>query len=52
MGIVWDSTMMQARLSLACFDAILTTVKRVRECQSHTVKQFQKLLGLMAACPT
>ncbi len=48
-GMVWDSTTMQARLSLARIESILTAVKRVREGQSLTVKQFQKLLGLMAA---
>ncbi len=49
LGVVWDSTTMQARLSPARIDSILATVKRVREGQSLTVKQFQKLLGLMAA---
>ena len=41
--------MMQARLSPACIELILTSVKRIREGQSLTVKQFQRLLGLMAA---
>ncbi len=49
LGVVWDSTTMQARLSPARIDSILTTVKRVKEGQSLTVKQFQRLLGLMAA---
>ncbi len=40
---------MQARMSPARIESILTTVKRVREGRSLTVKQFQKLLGLMAA---
>ncbi len=38
---------MQARP--ARIESILATVKRVREGQSLTVKQFQRLLGLMAA---
>ncbi len=49
LGVVWDSTTMQARLSPARIESILVTVKRVREGQSLTVKLFQKLLGLMAA---
>ena len=49
LGVVWDSTTMQARLSPARIESILTSVKKVREGQSLTVKQFQKLLGLMAA---
>ncbi len=47
--MVWDSTMMQVRLSPARIELILTAVVRVREGRSLTVKQFQKLLGLMAA---
>ncbi len=49
LGVVWDSTTMQARLSPARIDSILTAVTRVREGMSFNVKQFQKLLGLMAA---
>ncbi|KAL0177345.1 hypothetical protein M9458_026239, partial [Cirrhinus mrigala] len=49
LGVVWDSTTMQARLSPARIESILTTVKRVKEGRSLTVKQFQQLLGLMAA---
>ncbi|KAI2646087.1 Gag-Pro-Pol polyprotein [Labeo rohita] len=45
LGMVWDSTTMQARLSPARIESILTTVARVREGQSLTVKQFQQLLG-------
>ncbi len=47
---VWDSTTMQARLSPARIESILMAVARVREGTSHplTVKQFQRLLGLMA----
>ncbi len=48
-GVVWDSTMMQAQLSPAWIELILTAVARFIECQSLTVKCFQKLLGLMAA---
>ncbi|KAL0159107.1 hypothetical protein M9458_047183, partial [Cirrhinus mrigala] len=49
LGVVWDLTTMQARLSPARIESILTTVKRVKEGRSLTVKQFQQLLGLMAA---
>ncbi len=50
--VVWDSTMIQARLSPARIDSILAAVKRVRGGQSLTVKLFQKLLGLMTAAST
>ncbi len=49
LGVEWDSTTMQARLSPARIESILTTVRRVREGLSLTVKQFQRLLSLMAA---
>ncbi len=49
LGVVWDSNTMQAQLSPASIESILTTVARVREGQSLTAKVFQKLLGLMAA---
>ncbi|KAL0190945.1 hypothetical protein M9458_013643, partial [Cirrhinus mrigala] len=49
LGVVWDSTTMQARLSPARIESILTAVARVKEGWSLTVKQFQQLLGLMAA---
>ncbi|KAI2659830.1 Transposon Ty3-G Gag-Pol polyprotein [Labeo rohita] len=49
LGKVWDSTTMQARLSPARIESILTAVMRVTEGRSLTVKQFQRLLGLMAA---
>ncbi len=49
LGVAWDSTTMQARLSPARIESILAAVRRVREGQSLTVKQFQRLLGLMAA---
>ncbi len=48
LGVVWDWTTMQAHLSPARIESILTAVTRVREGLSFTVKQFQKLLGLMA----
>ncbi|KAL0161741.1 hypothetical protein M9458_045466, partial [Cirrhinus mrigala] len=49
LGVVWDSATMQARLSPARIESILAAVKRVKEGRSLTVKQFQQLLGLMAA---
>ncbi|KAI2654549.1 Gag-Pol polyprotein [Labeo rohita] len=49
LGVVWDSSMMQARLSPARIELILAAVARVRKGRSLTVKQFQQLLGLMAA---
>ncbi len=49
LGVVWDSTTMQARLSPARIESILNTVRRVREGLSLMVKQFQILLGLMAS---
>ncbi|KAI2658754.1 Transposon Ty3-G Gag-Pol polyprotein [Labeo rohita] len=44
LGKVWDSTTMQARLSPARIESILTAVMRVTEGRSLTVKQFQRLL--------
>ncbi len=49
LGVIWDSTSMQARLSPARIESILSAVKRIRLGQSLTVRQFQRLLGLMAA---
>ncbi len=49
LGVVWDSTRMQARMSPARIESILTEVRRVKEGQSLTVKQLQRLLALMAA---
>ncbi|CAM4654716.1 unnamed protein product [Leuciscus chuanchicus] len=49
LGVVWDSVSMQARLSPPCVDSILAAVKSVKLGQLLTVKQFQRLLGLMAA---
>ncbi|KAL0149156.1 hypothetical protein M9458_055588, partial [Cirrhinus mrigala] len=45
LGVVWDSTTMQARLSPARIESILAAVTRVKEGRSLTVKQFQQLLG-------
>ncbi len=47
--VIWDSASMQARLSPARIESILSAVKRIRLGQSLTVRQFQRLLGLMAA---
>ncbi len=49
LGVVWDLTTMQTRMSPARIESILKSVKRVRESRSLTVKQFKKLLGLMSA---
>ncbi|XDV42419.1 hypothetical protein PO909_011085 [Leuciscus waleckii] len=49
LGVVWDSVSMQARLSPPRIDSILAAVKSVKLGQLLTVKQFQRLLGLMAA---
>ena len=49
LGVVWDWTTMQARMSPARIESILTAVARVREGRSLTVKQSRRLLGLMAA---
>ncbi|CAM4515709.1 unnamed protein product [Leuciscus chuanchicus] len=49
LGVVWDSVSMQARLSSPRFDSILAAVKSVKLGQLLTVKQFQRLLDLMAA---
>lgn len=40
---------MWAQLSLACIKSILAAVTRIKLGQFITVKQFQRLLGLMAA---
>ncbi len=49
LGVEWDSTSMQACLSPARIESILSAVKGIRLSQSLTVKRFQRLLGLMAA---
>lgn len=49
LGVVWDSTTMQAQLSPARVASILAAVHQVKLGRSSTVKQFQRLLGLMAA---
>ncbi len=41
---------MQTGMTPARIESILTAVARVKEGRSLTVKQFQRLLGLMAAC--
>ncbi len=48
LGVIWDLMSMQARLSPAHL-SILSAVERIRLGQSLTVRQFQRLLGLMAA---
>ncbi|CAM4592174.1 unnamed protein product [Leuciscus chuanchicus] len=49
LGVVWDSVSMQARLSPPRIDSILAAVKSVKLGQLLTVKQFQRLLGLITA---
>ncbi len=49
LGMAWDSTSMQARMSPAREESILSAMKSIRLGQSLPVKQFQRLLGLMAA---
>ncbi len=49
LGVVWDSTTMWAQLSPACIESILVKVSRIKLGHAITVKQFQRLLGLMAA---
>ena len=40
LGMVWDSTTVQAQMSPVRIESIFTTVVRVREGRSLTVKQF------------
>ncbi len=50
LGVVWDSTgNVGAPVTGTVKSSILSAVKRIRLGQSLTVKQFQRLLGLMAA---
>ncbi len=49
LGVIWNSTSMQMRLSPARIESILSAVERISLGQSLTVRQFQRLLGLMAA---
>lgn len=49
LGLVCDLTKMQARLSYACVESILTTTKDIRLGQELSVLQVQRLLGLMDA---
>jgi len=47
--VVWDSVMMRAALLPACVAAFLTGTKELKLGQSNTVKQFERLLGFLAA---
>ncbi len=47
--LIWASCGIRCRHVCLLLESILTSVKRVREGRSLTVKQFQKLLGLMSA---
>ncbi len=47
--LFWESVMMRAQLSLAHIESIMAAVTRIKLGQFITVKQFQRLLGLMAA---
>ena len=49
LGVVWDSTTMRAQMSPARVGSIQAMVSRVKLGHNLTVKQFQVLLGHMAA---
>ncbi len=49
LGVVWDSLSMQARMTPARIESILRASARAKKGRSVTMKQFQRLLGLMAA---
>lgn len=49
LGVVWDSTMMQAHLSPARGYSIPTTVRDIKLGQKLSVLEVQRFLGLMAA---
>lgn len=49
LGVIWDSTTMQTHLYPARNESILAAVARIKLGQAVTVKQFQRLLILMAA---
>lgn len=49
LGVVWDSTTMEAYLSPACVDLNLTTVRNFRLGQKLSMLEVQRVLGLMAA---
>ncbi|XDV51917.1 hypothetical protein PO909_020709 [Leuciscus waleckii] len=49
LGVVWDSTTMRAQMSPARVESIQAMVSRAKLGHNLTVKQFQRLLGLMAA---
>ncbi len=52
LGVAWDSTSMQARLSPARIESILSAVNRIKLGLSLAVKQIQRLLGLWQQHPT
>ncbi len=49
LGVVWDSITMRAQLSPNRIESILAMVSRIKLGHTITLKQFQRLLGLMAA---
>jgi len=49
LGVVWDSITMRAQLSHNRIESILAMVSRIKLGHTITLKQFQRLLGLMAA---
>ncbi len=49
LGVAWDSTSMQAHLSPARIESILSAVKKYKARPVTHCKKFQRLLGLMAA---
>lgn len=49
LGVVWDSTMMQAHLSPARGYSIPTTVRDIMLGQKLSVLEVQRFLGIMAA---
>lgn len=49
LGVIWDSTAMQAQLTPARIAAILSAVSGLKLGQPLTVRYFQRVLGLMAA---
>ncbi|XP_073721072.1 uncharacterized protein [Misgurnus anguillicaudatus] len=52
LGIVWDSITMRAHLSPARIATIQHSLSRLRLGQDLTVKQYQRILGLMASAST
>lgn len=49
LGVEWDSTIMQASLSPARIQSILSAIGKIRLSQAVTVKHFQRLLRFMAS---